>query len=107
MKFGVCGGPEIARIAKDCGYDYFEWSVGELLHPREDEAVFTDALARAKSVGLPCQAANVFIPGDLKITGPAVDKQALQAFVTTALERAQKAGLKVIVFGSGCARGIP
>ncbi len=107
MKFGVCGGPEMAKIAKECGYDYFEWSVGDLLRPREDENAFHAALERAKSVGLPCQAANVFIPGDLKITGPAVDKTALHAFVTTALERAEEAGLEVIVFGSGGARRIP
>ena len=107
MKYGVCGGPEMAQIAKDCGYDYFEWSVGDLLHPREDESVFEKALERAKSAGLPCEAANVFIPGDLKITGPAVDTPALQAYVTTALERAEKAGLDVIVFGSGGARRIP
>ncbi len=107
MKFGVCGGPEMAKIAKECGYDYFEWSVGDLLHPREDDSVFEAALERAKSVGLPCQAANVFIPGDLKITGPAVDQQSLHAYASTALARAEKAGLEVIVFGSGGARRIP
>jgi sugar phosphate isomerase/epimerase len=107
MKFGVCGGPEMAQIAKECGYDYFEWSVGSLLHPREDESVFEKALDEAKQVGLPCEAANVFIPGDLKITGPEVNTEALHAYVTTALERAEKAGLKVIVFGSGGARRIP
>lgn len=107
MKFGVCGGPDMARIAKNCGYDYFEWSVGDLLHPREDEQVFADALARAQSVDLPCPAVNVFIPGDLKITGPVVDMQALRAFVSTAMQRAERAGVERIVFGSGGARRIP
>ncbi len=107
MKFGVCGGPDVARIAKAAGYDYFEWSVGSLLHPREDEAVFEEALTQAQAVGLPFPAANVFIPADLKITGPEVDAAALDAFVNTALSRAEKAGLQVIVFGSGGARRIP
>ncbi len=107
MLFGVCGGPEMARVAKECGYDYFEMSVGDLLHPREEVRVFQEALARARSVGLPCPAANVFIPADLKITGPAVDTPALHQYVSTALERAQQAGVEVIVFGSGGARRIP
>jgi len=107
MKFGVCGGPDLARVARDAGYDYFEWSVGELLHPREDESVFEAALANARAVDLPCPAVNVFVPGDLKITGPAVDPAALQAFAATALRRAGQAGVEVIVFGSGGARNIP
>ena len=37
MIFGVCGDPKLARIAKEAGYDYFEWSVGGFLHPREDD----------------------------------------------------------------------
>ena len=107
MQYGVCGGPELARIAKDAGYDYFEWSVGGLLHPRENDSVFFDALSQITEAGLPCPALNVFIPGDLKITGPDVDMDALNDYVTTALRRAQKAGVDVIVFGSGGARRIP
>lgn len=107
MKFGVCGGPELARIAKDIGYDYFEWSVGGLLQPREDESAFQAALEQVKAVGLPCPAVNVFIPGDLKITGPEADQNALRAFATVALRRAGEAGVERIVFGSGGARRIP
>ena len=107
MKFGVCGGPDIARIAREAGYDYFEWSVGALLHPREDETVFEAALAEARAVGLPCPAVNVFIPADLKITGPDVDLPALEKYAATAFSRAERAGVEVIVFGSGGARRIP
>ncbi len=107
MIFGVCGDPKLARIAKEAGYDYFEWSVGGFLHPREDDSVFEEALSQVKAVGLPCPAANVFVPSDLKITGPGADLQALEAFVTTALSRAGRAGVDTIVFGSGGARQIP
>jgi D-psicose/D-tagatose/L-ribulose 3-epimerase len=107
MKYGVCGGPEIARIAKKAGYDYFEWSVGGLLRPREEEQVFLAALKEAQEVGFPCPAVNVFVPADLKITGPNVDLQALETFVTTALRRAEIAGVETIVFGSGGARNVP
>lgn len=107
MKFGVCGGPEMALAAKAAGYDYFEWSVGGLLHPREDESVFEAALAQVNATGFPCPAVNVFIPGDLKITGEQVDFSTLEYYVSTAMRRAQRAGVKVIVFGSGGARKIP
>jgi sugar phosphate isomerase/epimerase len=107
MKFGVCGGPVTARIAKAAGYDYFEWSVGDLLHPRESEAVFEAALEQVQAVGLPCPAVNVFIPGDLKITGPDADLDKLEAFVRTALRRAGAAGVETIVFGSGGGRRGP
>lgn len=107
MQFGVCGGPELARLARDAGYDYFEWSVGALLCPREDERVFATALAQARAVGLPFPTANVFIPADLKITGPAIDEPALHAYAATALRRAQAASLELIVFGSGAARRVP
>lgn len=107
MKFGVCGGPEIGQIAKNCGYDYFEWSVGGLLNPRAEEEVFEAALEQAKAVGLPCPAVNVFIPAELKIVGPDVPRSALEGYVTTALRRAEIAGVERVVFGSGGARRIP
>lgn len=107
MKFGVCGDPTMAVIAKNAGYDYFEWSVGGLLHPREDESTFEMALEKARATGLACPAVNVFIPADLKITGPDAGKPELSTFVRTALRRAQVAGVDTIVFGSGGARRIP
>lgn len=107
MKFGVCGNPSLAQIAKEAGYDYFEWSVGDFLHPRESEAVFEAALEQVRAVGLPCLACNVFIPGDLKITGPDADLGRLEVFVRTALRRAEIAGVETIVFGSGGARRVP
>ena len=107
MQFGVCGDPAMARLAKQAGYDYFEWSVGGLLHPREEEQVFEDALAQARGAGLPCPAINVFIPADLKITGPEADLGALEAYVKTAMRRAEIAGVERVVFGSGGARRIP
>ncbi len=107
MRFGVCGDPEIAAPAAKAGFDYFEWSVGEFLKPLEDETAFQIALAQVKSAPLPCEAVNVFVPAKLKITGPAVDFPALQTYVSIALQRAEEAGVKVIVFGSGGARNVP
>jgi sugar phosphate isomerase/epimerase len=107
MQFGVCGGPEIAAPAAKAGFDYFEWSVGGFLKPLEDDSAFQMALAQVKSAPLPCEAVNVFVPAKLKITGPEVDFPGLQAYSSIAFQRAEEAGVKVIVFGSGGARNIP
>ncbi len=107
MQYGVCGGPEIAAVAKQAGYDFFEWSVPGLLQPREDEKAFASARAKARESGLPCPALNLFIPSDLKITGPEADATALEQFVAIACRRAGRAGVETIVLGSGGARHIP
>lgn len=107
MQFGVCGNTDLAAIAARVSYDYAEWSVPALLKPRESEDAFLAGLDAIRSGALPYPVANGFIPGDLKITGPEVDNSALQAYVTTTMERAESAGVEVIVFGSGGARRIP
>ena len=106
-QYGVCGGPGVAAVAAEAGYDYFEWTVGGLLKPREDHDAFAAALAEARAAALPCPVVNCFVPGDLKITGPDADLAALEQYVTTAFERAYEAGVDTIVFGSGGARRIP
>jgi sugar phosphate isomerase/epimerase len=107
MEFGVCGGLEVAAVAARESYDYMEWTVASLLLPREPENAFRDALNARNKADLPYPVANGFVPGDLKITGPDVDDPALQAYVATTMARAERAGIEVIVFGSGGARRIP
>lgn len=107
MQYGVCGNHETAGVAKQAGFDYMEYSVGNLLKPMEEQAVFLSAFSQAKTGGLPVEACNGFIPGELKITGPDVNLAALETYVTTACERARETGIGVIVFGSGGARQVP
>jgi sugar phosphate isomerase/epimerase len=107
MQIGVCGDPALARIAREAGFDFFEWSVAGLLHPREDEAAFTHALSQVLEAALPCPVLNCFIPGDLPILGPDRNLAALQSYIATAMSRAEQAGIDRIVFGSGAARRCP
>ena len=107
MQYGVCGGPGCARAAAEAGFDFFEWSVQDFLKPQESDEAFAEALAGVEAAELPCRATNCFVPGDLKITGPDVSMSALEKYVTTAFRRAEKAGVKTVVFGSGGARQIP
>lgn len=107
MKFGVCGDTGLGAIAAQASYDYGEWSVAAVLKPREPEDAFRASCAALRSAELPYPVLNGFVPGDLKITGPEVDRSALEEFVATSMARAEAAGVEIIVFGSGKARLIP
>lgn len=106
IRLGVCGG--LASLAAGAaGLNFIEGTVSNLLCPRGDEQAFAAALAAIKQSPVPVEAANCLFPGDLKLTGPAVDNQAADAYVATALRRARQAGLSIIVFGSGTSRRVP
>ena len=107
MQYGMCGGPDQAKVAAEAGYDFMEGNVMALLKPLDDEAVFEEALNAHIDAALPYPVANCFVPGDLKVTGPDADMGKLEDYVTTVFTRAAKAHLKVIVFGSGGARNVP
>jgi len=94
-------------MAARAGYDFVEMTAAELLKPLAPEQAFLASLAALQAAGLPCPAVNGFVPANLKITGPAVDSPALQSYVATAAARAEQAGVRIIVFGSGGARRIP
>jgi len=97
----------VAEIAARASYDYAEWGVGSVLRPLESEDAFRASLDALSAAALPYQVCNGFIPGELKITGPDADRSALREYVATAMERAERARVEVIVFGSGGARRIP
>jgi sugar phosphate isomerase/epimerase len=107
MQYGICGGPEIAPVAQAAGYDYLELNVQAHLQGEADEAIFQPVFKQIQNCGMPCLVANVFVPGHLKITGPEVDFTRLTQYVSIVMERAERAGIRTIVFGSGGARRIP
>ena len=107
MKYGVCGGLDLMPLLAQHGYDYLEMGVGGLLKPTESEAAFNSALAQLQAAPLPCLALNCLLPSSMKVVGPVVDGAALQRYVRTVCTRAQRAGVSVVVFGSGGARTVP
>ncbi len=107
MQYGVCGSPAVAASAAQAAFDYAEWTVGAMLKPREPREAFLAALAEVRAAALPYPVLNVFVPGDLKITGPQVNGAELESYVTTTMARAEEASVEIIVFGSGGARRIP
>lgn len=107
MQYGLCCGLDLVPTAIDAGFDYFELTVPGLLMPLAEEKAFEEMLVKVRAAKLPCPVVNCFVPGDIKITGPAADPARLEQYVLTACRRAKLAGVDRIVFGSGGARNIP
>ena len=115
MKIGICGyltgknadGREFdfPYEAKLAGFDFIEFPLSALASLSEDD--FDQVIAALKRSGLPCEACNLFFPGSLRLTGPEVDKDKTRAYMEAALNRAEKVGAQVVVFGSGGARKVP
>ena len=75
--------------------------------PTKTEEEFDVMLKEVAPSPLPIKACNGFIPGHLKSVGPDAVPSEILEFVEVALRRAQKAGVEIIVFGSGGSRSIP
>lgn len=107
MEYGVCTTPDSAGVLAAAGFDFVELHVQRDLKTLDGEDAFLPALDAIRGMPLSAPVANCFVPSQLKITGPDVDRELLRAYAETAFERAARAGLDVIVFGSGGARRIP
>jgi sugar phosphate isomerase/epimerase len=106
-KIGVSTGIVNNGVLFSAGYSFVEENVRNFLSPLEDETVFQTKLALLKDSKLPVEACNSFLPGNLKCVGPTPLHDDILKFAETAFRRAEIAGVKTIVFGSGGARTIP
>lgn len=106
MQLGICCGIGLLAEARAAGFDFAEIPTAALL-PGEDEAAFARIREAVTAISLPIAACNCFLPGHLKVTGPAVDIAAVRAHMDTVLRRAAALGARVMVFGSGAARRAP
>lgn len=103
MKFGYCADIEQADILQDAGYDFIECTVVSLI-PEESDEKFAEVLKKYQESNLPVEAFNVLLPGDLKVTGEAVDEERIERYMKKALHRVKQIGADIVVFGSGAAR---
>jgi D-psicose/D-tagatose/L-ribulose 3-epimerase len=105
VRIGYCGPLKDIDAVKTAGFDYMEVRTSEIA--ALSDADFDNAAAKFKQVGLPVLAANLFIPANIKITGPNVDKDRQMEYVRLALDRVSRLGVRLVVFGSGGARQVP
>lgn len=115
MKLGCClnmlgsGADIIGRNAMgfltEAGYDYMELPLAQVMELSDGE--FEGLLTQIRESGIPCEACNNFFPASVRITGEEADRNQIRAYVERALERAERMGAKVIVFGSSGAKNVP
>ena len=98
--------PATLKTLSEAGCDFFEFGVG-MLCPESPKSLFESFKAMLSDYSLRADCFNSFIPADLKVTGPNVDKVRLDNYLANATERAAELGGEIIVFGSGGARQVP
>jgi sugar phosphate isomerase/epimerase len=106
MRYGCCVSLERLPRLADFGFDFAEMAVRHLL-PEQPEAEFAPIRGELLASPVKVEAWNVFLPADLKITGPQVNHARVARYVYTALVRIAKVGGKLVVLGSGGARRAP
>lgn len=108
MRYGMCIQNTqldyIEGVAK-MGYDYIEGRF--TLFAGDDEELIEKMFKLTKENNIVCETCNCFIPGDLRITGDVIDEKALSDYIEKGMKNLEKAGCKIVVFGSGGARNIP
>jgi sugar phosphate isomerase/epimerase len=106
MRFGICSKVQRAGELRSAGADFIEENIQAFLQGLLPDPEWQGAEI-ARGSALPIFAANSLVPADLKIVGPSVDFEKLQVYIAKVVSRAQKVGMKILVFGSGGARNIP
>ena len=95
-------------IVTAAGYSCIIESIGRRISPRVvNEQEFLKNATVFKNLKTPVHAVNLFIPGDLKLVGPAVDEKAILEYVETVMKRLTQTNTRMIVWGSGGARRVP
>jgi D-psicose/D-tagatose/L-ribulose 3-epimerase len=105
IRIGYCGPISQIDVVKWAGFDYIDLRTSEVA--ALSDADYAQLAAKLKQVGLPVLATYQFIPANVKLTGPNVDKDQQMAYVRLALDRVSKLGAHVVAMGSGPARSYP
>src|SRR5690606_32286427 len=97
-EIGVVQSIENDSLLNSIGYRGLVESVGKMVSPRTiNEDQFQNNLKRISNSKVPIYAFNIFIPGELKVVGPAVDEQAVLKYVEEVFKRARQANVKRII----------
>jgi sugar phosphate isomerase/epimerase len=106
MKLGCCiSSPAQLAQLESAGAGYCELPAARLM--ATDDGEFASLAAAYGASAVPPLAANVFLPGELKVTGPDTAPDRQDAYVEACTARLQRLGVRVLVFGSGKARDVP
>jgi D-psicose/D-tagatose/L-ribulose 3-epimerase len=104
-KVGYCASLAEIDAVKSAGFDYIELRTSEIA--ALSDADYEKLAEKLKRLELPVPVTYLFIPADIKLTGPQVNKDLQMDYVRKALDRVSKLGTSTVVLGSGQARRYP
>lgn len=97
MRFGVCGGLDLAPRVLTAGFDYIEVGASGFTMREDFEA--------SEYRSLNAEACNLFFPGTIKLFGS--DATPYLEYAQKAVDRAHAIGIRHMVIGSGNSRRAP
>lgn len=104
-RIGYCATLVEIDAVKSAGFDYVELRTSEIA--ALSEADYEKLAQKLKQLELPVPVTYLFIPADIKLTGPQANKDQQMGYVRKALDRVSKLGTSTVVLGSGPARRYP
>jgi sugar phosphate isomerase/epimerase len=104
VEIGVCGSIDDFEKAEQFGFDYYEPGVAAIA-ALSDQA-FADFARRVSKSRIRCECFNSLVR-TLVVVGPAVDRDALTAYLNSALDRCRALGGAIVVWGSASSRNVP
>jgi D-psicose/D-tagatose/L-ribulose 3-epimerase len=105
VQIGYCSTLKNVEAAKAAGFDYLELGTSEIAALADAE--FEQTVQRIRALGLPVPVTNLFLPANIKVTGPEASPEQQMTYVKKAFARLARLGTEIVVFGSGGARRVP
>jgi hypothetical protein len=107
-EIGIVGDFEQDSLLHANGYKYLVESIVKCFSPiKISDQQFEDRVKQFRKLHLSVFAMNIFMPGDMKLVGPDVKEEAILNYAKAVFERCQRAGVSMVVWGSGGARRVP
>ena len=104
VEVGVCGSLDDFSKADRWGFDYIEPPAAAIA--ALNDAGFADFRRRVLSSRMRCKSFNSLIR-TLQVVGPAVNQDALTAYLNSTLDRCRQLGARIAVWGSASSRNAP
>ncbi|HEX6890654.1 MAG TPA: sugar phosphate isomerase/epimerase family protein [Chryseolinea sp.] len=107
-EIGIVGDFEQDSLLHANGYKYLVESIVKCFSPvKISDEQFDERLKQFRNLHVTVFAMNIFMPGDMKLVGPDVKEEAILNYAKAVFERCQRAGISMVVWGSGGARRVP
>ena len=104
MDIGWCARVEEADRIEAIGYDFLEVALAPMMLEDDGFKAAAKAVTRTR---FPHPVFNQFLPQDMHVVGPDVNRARVLRYLARAAEVLHAAGAKIVVFGSGWARNVP